>query len=134
MRAGRGVTLVEVMIVMITIAILSIAIFLSLQGAIEEAHEADTSAFRGEMNALLGRWFVRRVTSAEPAGGWDFMPGGAVRSACFGTPAETLGWSDWLTLGGEPLLINPLPEDTARVSILIPLDGTGARCVPRRVP
>ena len=57
-----GVTLIELLIVMIIIAILSVVIFVSMTASIEDAEQASLDDMRDKVHATLEHWVSKRVT------------------------------------------------------------------------
>lgn len=117
----KGVTLIELLIVMIIVAILSIVIFVSMSGNIDDAQTAALKDFQNNARTAVNSWNAAVLTknpnafqgNLQGAGDpMDFAP-----NALTGTPvgAETLRWFAFLQgsytlndLGGSPIVAKPL--------------------------
>ncbi len=129
MKFRKAVTLVELMIVMIIVAILSVVIFVSMTGAIEEAEAANIEDYRSNLNTVLLQHQQYLITRSK--GKDDFLPGGVVRAACLtslsrGTD-DSLTLTAWYGINGAAKYMPDAPEApyTDSLYIYVP-DGEAA--------
>lgn len=123
----RGVTLIELLIVMIIIAILSVVIFVSLMSSVDEAREASLTRFQADMNTTLPQWTAYYIKNASPKpGNYEFMPGGSIRTAVV---AETLHWFRWYNDFRGSEYLSELPVDTFYLYIRVPNGRAEAQCI-----
>ncbi len=133
MKLRRAVTLIELMIVMIIVAILSVVIFVSMTGAIDESEQAAIEDYKAHIDTVLKQHVTRLVSRAK--GKDDFLAGGIVRAECSLSSRgldDSLGLTTWYA--NIPGAANFMPDPPIApyidsLYIYVPNNEAAMRCL-----
>lgn len=122
---------------MIIVAILSVVIFVSMTGAIDESEQAAIEEYKAHIDTVLKQHVMRLV--AQTKGKDDFLvgpPEGIVRAQCLTSVSRGLKDSLRLTTwyanipGASGFMPDPpIPPYTESLYIYVPLNEAAMRCL-----